>query len=606
MRIVLIYPPPWKIHQPGDRPYPTGEGPPASMGSDVQLEGDFLRAPYGLLSIAAQALRAGHKVCTLNLANTCWVKVEQCIRRRPAIIYGLSCVTANRRGTALVAQLIRDIHPKAHIVVGGPHVTALPRECLEHYKAIDTIVMGEGEAVFMEIVDCLDTGSRPVGLPGSAWRHGKQIVVGERRPPIADVDTLASPLEQFNMHTILTSRGCPGVCTFCSSNLMWGRKVRFHSVDYVLDMLERAVNQHHQKIISIKDDTFTVQRERVLAICEGIHARQLDIEWSCETRADRLDEEMLLAMRLAGCKQISMGVESASEEVLSNIRKGISPATVLNATQMAKKFGIHTRYYMMVGNRGETYQTFQHNLDFIRSARPNQFVFTQLHLYPGSEEFDIFRQNGLVSPDIFFTHDFMFLTCFAGNPKDAAAIGAEIKAYAGVQHCWEYTVEAYQSILRRLPDLHSAHMDLCGAYLEAQEIPMAEYHLNQAIEKNYFLPGLIYNDLACIAAAKHDAVATEAYLDKAIECYPHQVVINNLQRLSTWQSEGHDTPDHPIRLSPGRHFESTFFRHHPESPESDVIQHAGFMQNVRHDDAAWDDIGGQTCQHERRTVCCRP
>ena len=301
MRIVLLYPPPWKIPAPAELP-DLEDGPPLYHDKDFSDDGDFLVIPYGLLSLAAQALRAGHDVLTLNLSNFPWWEIELLIRTIDADLFGLSCHTLNRRGVALMAKLIREAHPTAHIVCGGPFVTALPEETLKHYQEIDTIVIGEGEETFLELVHRLEAGQSTEGLVGTAYRRGAEILIGPPRQRIIDIDALASPLDYFSMRTLVTSRGCPGECTFCGSKLMWGRKVTFHSVDYVLDMLQKAVCQYGQKVISFKDDTFTANRKRALNLCQGIIKRKINFVWSCDTRVNMIDEELLYFMRLAGCQ----------------------------------------------------------------------------------------------------------------------------------------------------------------------------------------------------------------------------------------------------------------------------------------------------------------
>ena len=138
MRIVLLYAPPWKIARCGDPQYPPEEGPPDNIDPAAVTEGDFIQAPYGLMSLAAQAIRSGIGVQTLNVSNFPWPDIEALIRRLDADLFGLSCMTENRRGVAMLAALIRNMHPGAHVVVGGPHVTALPIETLRHVPAIDT------------------------------------------------------------------------------------------------------------------------------------------------------------------------------------------------------------------------------------------------------------------------------------------------------------------------------------------------------------------------------------------------------------------------------------------------------------------------------------
>ena len=568
MRIVLLYAPPWKIARDGDPIHPPEEGPPDHVDPAAATEGDFIQAPYGLLSLAAQALRSGLSVQTVNASNFTWPAIEILIRRLHADLFGLSCMTENRRGVAMVAQLIRNIHPGSHIVVGGPHVTALPIETLRHVRAIDTVVVGEGEDTFLDIIRCLQK-NRPVqNIPGTAWRASNDFRIGPPRARIADLDTLAPPSDHFDLHTLLTSRGCPMQCTFCSSKMMWGKKVRFHSAAYVLNLLETAVNRWGRRILSIKDDTFTADRSRTLAICKGIRKRRLEFIWSCDTRADYLDEALLSEMRQSGCTRISMGVESASTAILRNINKQLSLERLFDVTQAAKKYGIQTRYYMMAGNRGETPETFHQSLDFIRRAKPNQFVFSQLHLYPGTEEFDIFMRHGLVSPDIFFTRNFFCLTCFAGNKEDEIHIRKSLSTISGVQNCRQYGAADYRAALTRMPETHLLHADLCRAYLQEGNPDAAEKHLRCAIALGFFLQGLVHNLYACIAAARMDIDRTRFHLHEALAIHPHQVVIENIERLELWLNSCDTQNNTPLKLAPGDGFESTVICRQPEFPDS--------------------------------------
>ncbi|MCP4694239.1 MAG: radical SAM protein [Desulfobacterales bacterium] len=566
MRIVLIYAPPWKIPAPGQGPYPPEEGAPDNVDEEAVSGGDFTRAPWGMLSLAAQALRAGCDVLTFNLSTYPWREVEKLISRVDAELYGLSCFTGNRRGVAMLARLIRETHPNGRVLVGGPHVSALPGETLARWKDVDVVVVGEGEATFMEIIQRLEEGRSLEGVPGTAWRNGDDLGVGAPRPRIDDLDALASPLDYFSTRTILTSRGCPGQCTFCGSKMMWGRRLNFHSVDYVLDMLQKAVQRHHHKIIAIKDDTFTASRKRVLAICEGVLSSGLGFNWSCDARADNLDEDLLRAMRIAGCRRISLGVESASPEILKNIKKRISPETVLEVTRLAQKFGIKVRYYMMVGNRGETLETFLQSLEFIEKARPNQFVFCQLHLYPGTEEFRIFQENGVVTPDIFFNEKFICLTCFAGKARDAERVGRRLARLEGVQNFRDYSVKECRAVLERLPGAPSPHMDLCDACLRDGKLDLAERHARRAMELGYYLPGLALNNLACIAAARRDYEAVKRHLNQAVKSRPRRPGIENLKLYQRWLDAGGPGSEEPLALIPGDAFEKRSNGRQPEEP----------------------------------------
>lgn len=508
----------------------------------------------------------------LNIANFPWPAVELLAANLDADVYGFSCLTANRRGVVMMAELFRRSHPQAHITVGGPHVTALPLETLAHRDAIDTIVIGEGEQTFLQILQKLQLANPVENIPGLAWRSSGGCHVCPSGDFIKDLDVLVPPSKYFRLRTLLTSRGCPMGCTYCCSNLMWGRRLRSHSVNFVLDMIETCVREHSQRIIAIKDETFTINLQRVLAICQGIRERGLDFMWSCETRADCLDEEVLSAMRAAGCKRISLGVESASEIILRNVREQVSPKQVLHVTRADKKFGLQVRFYMMAGNRGETVETFRQSLEFIATAKPNQFVFCQLHLYPGTEEFRLFEESGLVSNNFFFDRDFLCLTCFAGRRKGADKITARVKQLEGTRKCWNYSVADRAAVIDRLPAQHSLHMDLCAAYLRENKPNRAKEQLQKAVDMEYFLPGLIVNQRACIAALRRDYKMALAHLEATVRSYPHQVVLKNLKRLQTWINDESTVHHRPPNLAVDDGFETAFVWYQPEFPDPLELQ----------------------------------
>ena len=434
-------------------------------------------------------------------------------------------------------------------------------------------MIGEGEKTFLEIVRCLQENKPVQGIPGTAWRDFDQVPSWPPRERIADLDTLAPPINYFDLHTILTSRGCPMHCTFCGSRLMWGKQVRFHSAEYVLDMLETAVNGGVSGYLSIKDDTFTADRARALAICEGIRKRRLEFIWSCDTRADYLDDALLSEMRQSGCTRISMGVESASTAILRNINKRLSLDQLFDVTQSAKKYGIQTRYYMMAGNRGETLETFHQSLDFIRRARPNQFVFSQLHLYPGTEEFDIFMRHGLVSPEIFFTRNFFCLTCFAGDKDDEKHIRKIFKRHfrgpglLGIRCC------GLPGGLDPNAGNAFASCGHCAGLICGKAIRMPPSGICTAPSSWVFFCRdwsiILY---ACIAAARNDIDGSRFHLDEAFAIHPHQVVIENLERLESWLDSSDTQNSTPLKLAPGNGFESSFICRQPECPDPSCLE----------------------------------
>lgn len=556
MRIVLLYPPPWKIPGPGEPLPPRGEGPPSDF-EQGDLDADFYQTPYGLFTLGAQAIRAGHQVKVLNLSGFTWTQVEKVIAALEADLWGMSCWTANRRGVGLVAREIRRRYPRAHIVVGGPHATPLAIEMLEHHPEIDTVVLGEGEPTFLELIERLDRGEDPAGIAGTAYRAGIRVCLAPERGSVRDLDALAPPQDYFDTHILMTSRGCPWACTFCGAETTWGRGFRGNSVPYVLDALEKALSRLPVKMVQIKDDTFTTHRKRVLDLCRGMRARGLRFVWSCDTRVDVLSDELLYEMRLAGCQRLSLGVESGSPSVLANIDKKITPDEIIRSTEIAKKYGILVRYYMIVGARGETRKTFEQTLEFLRAARPHQYLFSTLSIYPGTRDFHDAERAGWLSREDYFSGDFQELrTPFDASEEDAAYFAAWFRDNRGLRTMYRESTDDYRAILARLGDHHAAHLDLGAALYREGALDEAEHHVRRAIELGYPLPGIAYNYLACIAYARGDYDAMQDRFTEGVEIDPqHPSLLQNVMATFEWLQQGGPARGLPLALQAQHDFQ---------------------------------------------------
>jgi radical SAM superfamily enzyme YgiQ (UPF0313 family) len=549
MRLAFIYPPPWKIAPRGQAPEAGLDGPPPEH-REGDLDADFFQIPYGLLSLAAQAIRAGHEVKVLNLSAHPWPEVEAVVGLVDADLYGISCWTANRRGAALMAKSIRARHPAAHIVVGGPHATALAKDMLGHHPEIDTIVIGESEITLAEIVERVAKGEPVRGVAGTAYRADGRIEIGPHRQAIRDLDSLVPPQAHFDSHVIMTSRGCPFSCTFCGAEASWGRGVRMHSTAYVLDAIERVLPRLPVKMMQIKDDTFTADAKRALAICRGIRERRLGLLWSCDTRGDLLTEQLLVEMRLAGCERISIGVESGSQAVLDRIGKKIHVADVVRSTALARKYGIRVRWYLMIGNRGETPDTLRETLDLIEAARPHEHLFACLSIYPGTRDFLDAEASGWLSREAYFTERFQELkTPFDAPEEDAEAMNAFFVEHAGLRQAPRDGSSDYEAVLRRLGDYHAAHMDLGAAYYHEGRLDDAERHVRRALDLGYPLAGLAHNHLACIAKARGDLDGMMNEFSLAARRDPqHAVLVRNVNRARAWFKDGGPSKDLPLEL----------------------------------------------------------
>ena len=555
MRVALLYPPPWKIPAPGEAPDPR-DGPPAGYRQG-DLDADFYQTPYGLFALGAQALRAGHQVKVLNLSAFPWRQVEDVLEKIDADVYGMSCWTANRHGVKLCAEAIRRFHKNAHIAVGGPHVTPLPKEVLTHYRAVDTAFVGESDLSFLELLDRLARGESTKGISGTYYRDGKEIRQAPERASVENLDTLASPHDHFPTHILMTSRGCPWNCTFCGAETSWGRGFRANSIEYVLDAMEKSLARLPVKMIQIKDDTFTTNKKRVLQLCRAIRERGLQFFWSCDTRVDLLTDELLREMRLAGCQRLSLGVESGSQQILDRIDKKITVDEIVTSTELARKYGIKVRYYMMLGNRGETAATFQETLRFLDRARPHEYIFACLSVYPGTRDFFDAEAAGWLDRRVYFTERFQeYKTPFDASPEDTQVMNDWFSRNSGLRIGYRETVEGYQAILDRLGDYHAAHLDLGAACYHDGQLDRAERHVRRAQELGYPLPGLLHNHLACIALARGDVDGMMNHLSTAAKLDPqHYVLIQNVNAARAWFAAQGPERGLPLRLEARHDFQ---------------------------------------------------
>ena len=549
MKVALLYPPPWKIPSAGQERDPQ-DGPPEGHRPG-DLDADFYQTPYGLFALGAAAIRAGHSVKVINMSAFTWDETDEVLRTLGADVYGMSCWTANRRGVALCAQALKRHHPDTTVLVGGPHATPFAKEMLAHHADIDLVCKGESDDTLLEILGLLGEGKALTGIAGTVYRDPQGVPVeAAERPAVPDLDALACPQHYFDTHILMTSRGCPWACTFCGAETTWGRGFRGNSVDYTLSAIERVLPRLPVKMLQIKDDTFTTNKKRVLELCHKIRERDLKFFWSCDTRVDLLSYELLKEMRLAGCQRLSLGVESGSQRILDAIEKKITVQEIIDSTEIAKSLGIKVRYFMMLGNRGETRESFEETLRFLERARPHEYIFSCLSVYPGTKDFRKACDSWL-DPSVFFTERFQELkTPFDASPEDTALMNAWFQDNSGLRTVQVDGSAEYRAILERLGDHHAAHMDLGAAYYSEGELDLAEEHVLRAQALGYPLPGLVWNHLACIAKARGDLDGMMEHFSEGARVDPqHYVLIQNVQAARAWFKAGGPSRGLPLKLT---------------------------------------------------------
>jgi radical SAM superfamily enzyme YgiQ (UPF0313 family) len=373
----------------------------------------------GLLMLGAVLRKAGHRIRiidspaqSLNPAET----LEEIKKFQPDTV-AFTAVTPSIHKAAETAAMVKNLYPSIPILIGGPHVTAIPEKTLKDHPVFDYGIVGEGEVTIVEVADALSANRIPSNVPGVAFRESGVVRLAPLRPPIMNLDSLPFPawdlLDGFpsqyhpalfkyirlpSTH-IVSSRGCPNRCIFCDTSV-FSKNIRFHSAEYVLEMIRYLVEKFNMREIVFEDDQFFLKRERVRKICEGLLEDDLGISWSCSGRVNSVDDFALLElMKRSGCWQINYGIESASQKILDYAKKAITVEQVKKAVRLTHEAGILAKGYFIFGLPYETEKTMEKTICFAKSIPLTDVSVFMLTPFPGSEMYDIAGQHGTIVND---------------------------------------------------------------------------------------------------------------------------------------------------------------------------------------------------------------
>jgi anaerobic magnesium-protoporphyrin IX monomethyl ester cyclase len=347
--------------------------------------------PLGILYIAAVLEQNGYCVEMVDLRGI----EEHELREKipPADVYGISATTPDYNMALIVARLIKENH-KAFIVLGGPHVTALPGTVDEIF---DKLVIGEGELAIINLLKDLKDGIE------------KRVY---KFPLVEDLDSIPFPSRHmlpfdsvFNHKlvtpgvpatTLITSRGCPYDCSFCASKKMWGQTVRFRSPHNVIDELNHIISSYGVKEFRFHDDTIGVNKKRLFDLCEKM--KPLKIRWRGATSVNASSYEILEAMKQAGCEEMGYGIESVSQNILNINNKKVKVEKMYEALANARKAGLRTRLFFIIGLPGEETGVADRTIAFIKKTRPSGVDLSTFVPFPGSDIYERPEQYGIGIP----------------------------------------------------------------------------------------------------------------------------------------------------------------------------------------------------------------
>ena len=417
---------------------------------------DLIGPSLGIAYITSILNKNGHKA-VISEGNNKTVK-DQIIaakRIKPDIV-GISLDTSSRMNCLKIAKEIKK-ELRIPVVLGGPHATIMYDQLLKNYPFVDYIIRGEGEYTCLNLLNSLEQNKPLKEIKGLSFRINEEIIHNPQSELIKNLDNLPFPeykffnlerytiLPQYPKGTkkvghILSSRGCPHRCTFCSTSNLWGNNIRFRSSKNVVDEMENLYKKYGIKYIAFLDDHFTANRERVIEICKIILERKLDkvIKWQCNSEVNVINEEILGWMKKAGCILISYGVEDASQEGLTFFRKAHNQEQVIKAFKLTKNAGIKTLSYFIIGGDHESLENIQKKKELLEKLDPDMTTSSILVAFPGTEIFEIGKKRKLWDDSI------LLKECIGKKyyngvpifPSEKITLEERFKATAGIDYWW--------------------------------------------------------------------------------------------------------------------------------------------------------------------------
>jgi radical SAM superfamily enzyme YgiQ (UPF0313 family) len=389
-------------------------------GTDIDFSDEYRR-----LELYRQGLNDdGHIV---------WQDIYNVLQDFDPDLVGITAMTTKFGSVLKTAQVVKKYKPECKVIVGGPHPTFLPEQTLKS-KAIDIVVRGEGERTFLNLIKAIEDKNNFQNVKGISFKQNGSVCHNPSQEFIEDLDLIPFPARDTLMNSknyssedmgiIMTSRGCPFNCSYCCH--MWQKKVRNRSIDNVIAEIKQVKQKYATRQFEFKDDTFTLNKKRIKRLCERLTSERINISWSCSTRVDLLDEQLVKTMKKAGCNVVKLGIETGSERILTETKKGVTFNQVKEAARLLNKHRIFWSGYFMMGLPTETEEDIRKTYEFMKELNP---YYAGLGVYNPFPQTDLFEQGvrmGLLHSEVELDH------FFNTNPKDYFFIDP-LKRVAGVE-----------------------------------------------------------------------------------------------------------------------------------------------------------------------------
>ena len=311
---------------------------------------------------------SGYLVNHSRRDNPVWDELRRVLQEVKPHVVGITCLVASYPSALHVAAVVKEELPTCKTVIGGPHPNALPAEVAQ-MPNVDAVVFGEGERTLMELLDAWRVGVPIVGMPGVATQVDGQVIQGPAREFVQNLDELGWPakgtiydhhglLSRDNFGLVMWSRGCPYDCEFCASPALWTKRMRWRSAADMAAEMVAIHKEYDTRYFSFEDDTFSVNRARTMQLVEEVIKTGLPtvpgFRWTCNTRPDRVDEELLAKMKAAGCAAVAIGIESGNPRMLKKMKKAFTVEQVRSSIKMIKDLGMISSGQFLIGSPTET------------------------------------------------------------------------------------------------------------------------------------------------------------------------------------------------------------------------------------------------------------
>jgi magnesium-protoporphyrin IX monomethyl ester (oxidative) cyclase len=430
--------------------------------------------PLGLMYIAAVLDDAGYRVEILDafIKGSSFTKKEDTIkvgmthkgikdeiqRRKPSIVGIANPFTCQVEHTIEVGKIVKGVDKGILTVAGGPHISAVPIQFMNEAESIDIAVVGEGDYAMLDIAKCYEGTKKIDSVGGIIYRKNGEITQNPPRPFIKNLDELPFPayhlidMEQYlnpskieyrsfksRAISMITSRGCPFNCNFCSVHLHMGKTFRAHSVDYVINHIEHVVSKYKVKTIFFEDDNLTFDLKRFEAICDQIIEKRIKFNWETPNgiRADYLTRNLLKKMKKSGCQSVFFGIESGDQYVLDKIiDKRLNLKDVVKVAKICKEIGISTAAFYIIGFPGEKKEHMLRTVELALRLKKEYDVGMLLHIATpslGTRLYKECKEKGFIQGDL-TSRDFAEVRQTRGMPVISTEdfLASEVKEIASM------------------------------------------------------------------------------------------------------------------------------------------------------------------------------